>query len=63
MKCLKGLFKSHDSHMVPLAYFAGEDSRAQSFQSTFCVWANAGPGETEVGNQADSAFLELPLVG
>lgn len=40
MKCLKGLFQSHDSHSrhtVPPAHFSREDSQAQFLPSAFCV--------------------------
>lgn len=40
MKCLKGLFESHDSrsrHTVPPAHFSREDSQAQPLPSAFCV--------------------------
>lgn len=53
IKCLKGLFEFHDPHSrhtVPLAHFTGKDAQAQ---------LSASPGETEVGNQADPAFVEL----
>lgn len=66
MKCLKGLFESHDSrsrHTVPLAHFSRECSQAQSLLSTFCVQASTGPGETEVGNLEDLPSRSCLWVG